>query len=70
MNLVDADERRRATLLQLNLGEGRHNLACEGFHGRRAQRFPRYREGQTDPPGLRAPAQPDGLPGFRHIPDS
>ena len=36
LNFINDEARRRATLLQLNLGEGRHNLAREVFHGKRA----------------------------------
>lgn len=39
---------RRSTLLQLNLGEGRHSLARSVFHGKRGELYQRYREGQED----------------------
>ncbi|MEP9564558.1 Tn3-like element ISXc4 family transposase [Xanthomonas perforans] len=48
LNFIDDEARRRATLLQLNLGEGRHSLAREIFHGKRGELFQRYREGQED----------------------
>lgn len=32
----------------MNLGEGRHSLAREVFHGKRGELFQRYREGQED----------------------
>ncbi|MEN9149406.1 Tn3-like element ISXc4 family transposase, partial [Xanthomonas euvesicatoria] len=48
LNFIDDEARRRATLLQLNLGEGRHSLAREVFHGKRGELFQRYREGQED----------------------
>ena len=48
LNFIDNEARRRATLLQLNLGEGRHSLAREVFHGKRGELFQRYREGQED----------------------
>lgn len=35
-------------MLQLNLGEGRHSLARDVFHGKRGELFQRYREGQED----------------------
>ncbi|MBD4126025.1 Tn3-like element ISXc4 family transposase, partial [Xanthomonas citri pv. citri] len=43
LNFIDDEARRRATLLQLNLGEGRHSLAREVFHGKRGELFQRYR---------------------------
>lgn len=48
LNFIDDEARRRATLLQLNLGEGRHSLARGVFHGKRGELFQRYREGQED----------------------
>lgn len=48
LNFIDDETRRRGTLLQLNLGEGRHSLAREVFHGKRGELFQRYREGQED----------------------
>eukprot|EP00887_Chlorella_sp_A99_P003771 scaffold31.g3771.t1 len=48
LNFIDDETRRRATMLQLNLGEGRHSLAREVFHGKRGELFKRYREGQED----------------------
>jgi TnpA family transposase len=48
LNFIDDEARRRATLLQLNLGEGRHSLARDVFHGKRGELFQRYREGQED----------------------
>lgn len=38
----------RSTLAQLNLGEGRHALARDVFHGKRGELYQRYREGQED----------------------
>jgi hypothetical protein len=35
-------------LVQLNLGEGRHSLARDLFHGKRRELHQRYREGQED----------------------
>jgi hypothetical protein len=32
----------------LNLGEGRHSLARDVFHGKRGELYQRYREGQED----------------------
>ncbi|EGH04931.1 MULTISPECIES: Tn3 family transposase [Pseudomonas syringae group genomosp. 2] len=48
LNFIDDESRRRGTLQQLNLGEGRHSLAREVFHGKRGELFQRYREGQED----------------------
>jgi TnpA family transposase len=48
LNFIDDEARRRATLLQLNFGEGRHSLARDVFHGKRGELFQRYREGQED----------------------
>jgi TnpA family transposase len=39
---------RRRILIQLNRGEGRHQLARVIFHGRRGELRQRYREGQED----------------------
>lgn len=48
LNYIDDETRRRSTLLQLNLGEGRHSLARDVFHGKRGELYQRYREGQED----------------------
>ena len=48
LNYIDDEKRRRATLLQLNRGEGRHCLARDVFHGKRGELYQRYREGQED----------------------
>ena len=48
LNYIDNETRRHATQLQLNLGEGRHSLAREVFHGKRGELFQRYSEGQED----------------------
>ena len=48
LNFVDDEDRRRSTLQQLNLGEGRHALARDVFHGKRGELYQRYREGQED----------------------
>lgn len=48
LNFIDDENRRRATLLQLNHGEGRHSLARDVFHGKRGELRQRYREGQED----------------------
>jgi len=42
---------RRRILIQLNRGEGRHQLARVIFHGRCGELRQRYREGQEDQPG-------------------
>jgi hypothetical protein len=39
---------RRRILVQLNRGEGRHQLARIVFHGKRGELRQRYREGQED----------------------
>lgn len=48
LNYIDNESRRRAILLQLNRGEGRHSLARDLFHGKRGELRQRYREGQED----------------------
>ena len=48
LNFIDDEIRRRRTLVQLNLGEGRHGLARDIFHGKRGELYQRYREGQED----------------------
>lgn len=48
LNYIDDENRRRATLLQLNRTESRHSLARDVFHGKRGELRQRYREGQED----------------------
>lgn len=48
LNYIDDENRRRAILLQLNLGEGRHSLARDLFHNKRGELQHRYWEGQED----------------------
>ena len=48
LNYIDDEDKRRATLIQLNRGEGRHSLARAVFHGKRGELRQRYREGQED----------------------
>jgi len=48
LNYIHDESRRRSTLLQLNLTEGRHSLARSVFHGKRGELHQRYREGQED----------------------
>jgi len=48
LNFIDDESRRRSTLQQLNLTEGRHSLARNVFHGKRGELHQRYREGQED----------------------
>ncbi len=48
LNYIDDENSRRAILLQLNSGEGRHSLARDIFHGKRGELPQRYREGQED----------------------
>jgi TnpA family transposase len=48
LNYINDETRWRSTLQQLNLGEGRHSLARDVFHGKRGELYQRYREGQED----------------------
>ena len=48
LTYIDDESKRRATLTQLNRGEGRHSLARAVFHGKRGELRQRYREGQED----------------------
>jgi TnpA family transposase len=48
LTYIDDESKRRATLTQLNRGEGRHSLARIVFHGKRGELRQRYREGQED----------------------
>lgn len=48
LNYLDDEAQRRATLTQLNRGEGRHSLARALFHGKRGELRQHYREGQED----------------------
>ena len=48
LNYIDDKDKRRATLIQLNRGEGRHSVAREVFHGQRGELRQRYRDGQED----------------------
>lgn len=48
LNYIDDENRRRATLQQLNRTESRHSLARNVFHGKRGELRQRYREGQED----------------------
>ena len=45
---INSESTRRATLVQLNRGEGRHSVARVVFHGKRGELRQRYREGQED----------------------
>jgi TnpA family transposase len=45
---IDDENYRRRILIQLNRGEGRHQLARTTFHGQRGELRQRYREGQED----------------------
>ena len=47
LTYLDDEAKRRATLIQLNPGEGRH-LARAVFHGKRGELRQRYREGQEN----------------------
>jgi TnpA family transposase len=48
LRLIDDEGYRRRILVQLNRGEGRHQLARIIFHGKRGELRQRYREGQED----------------------
>ena len=45
---IDDEVKRRATLTQLNRGEGRHSVGRAVFHGKRGELRQHYREGQED----------------------
>lgn len=48
LRYIDDEAYRRRILVQLNPGEGRHQLARTVFHGKRGELRQRYREGQED----------------------
>ncbi len=48
LRFIDDEAYRRRILVQLNRGEGRHQLARTVFHGKRGELKQRYREGQED----------------------
>ncbi|GAA5534835.1 Tn3 family transposase [Deinococcus aluminii] len=48
LHYVDDEAYRRRILVQLNRGEGRHNVARWVFHRRRGEVRQKYREGQED----------------------
>ncbi len=48
LRFIDDAAYRRRILVQLNRGEGRHQLARTVFHGKRGELRQRYREGQED----------------------
>jgi TnpA family transposase len=48
LHYIDDEAYRRRILVQLNRGEGRHQLARVVFHGKRGELRQRYREGQED----------------------
>jgi TnpA family transposase len=48
LRFIDDENYRRRILVQLNRGEGRHQLARTIFHGRRGELRQRYRDGQED----------------------
>jgi TnpA family transposase len=48
LRYIDDEAHRRDTLIQLNLGERRHQLARALFHGKRGELHQQYREGQED----------------------
>jgi len=48
LRFIDEEGYRRRILVQLNRGEGRHQLARIIFHGKRGELRQRYREGQED----------------------
>ncbi len=52
LRFIDDAAYRRRILVQLNRGEGRHQLARTVFHGKRGELRQRYREGQEDQLGV------------------
>jgi len=48
LRFIDDESYGRRILMQLNRGEGRHQLARVIFHGKRGELRQRYREGQED----------------------
>ncbi|WP_043946955.1 Tn3 family transposase, partial [Ralstonia solanacearum] len=48
LTYIDDENKRRATLSQLNRGEARHSVARVVFHGKRGELRQAYREGQED----------------------
>jgi TnpA family transposase len=48
LHYIDDEAYRRRILVQLNRGEGRHQLARTVFHGKRGELRQRYHEGQED----------------------
>lgn len=48
LDVVSSDVYRRAMLIQLNRGEGRHSLSRAVFHGRHGELRQPYREGQEE----------------------
>jgi TnpA family transposase len=48
LRYIDDEQYRRRILVQLNRGEGRHEVARTIFHGKRGELRQRYREGQED----------------------
>ena len=48
LRFIDDESYRRRILVQLNRGEGRHQLARVIFHGKRGELRQRYHEGQED----------------------
>lgn len=52
LRFIDEEAYRRRILVQLNRGEGRHQLARVMFHGKRGELLQRYREGQLGALGL------------------
>ncbi len=52
LTYIDDEAKRRATLTQLNRGEGRHSVGRAVFHGKRGELRQHYREGQEDQLGV------------------
>jgi Tn3 transposase DDE domain-containing protein len=48
LRYIDDEPYRRRILVQLNRGEGRHQLARTVFHGKRGELRQRYHKGQED----------------------
>jgi TnpA family transposase len=48
LRFIDDEGYRRRLLIQLNRGQGSHQLASVIFHGKRGELRQRYRDGQED----------------------
>jgi TnpA family transposase len=52
LGYVDDEAYRRQIKAIRNLQEGRHDLACHAFHGRKGELYQAYREGMEDQLGV------------------